>query len=145
MNWKSSEGKSVHLLDREASNHVTRELPSGRRIVLDVEEDEERIYLYSPDGEIEVRIALDENGPVVHLRGARLELEAVEKLAIHCKELAIQADERAELRSGGSIQFHGDEIRLLTSRDIHLNGAFVRLNCPPNVERALEPAPHHGP
>ncbi|MFO0948371.1 MAG: hypothetical protein U1D30_21035 [Planctomycetota bacterium] len=146
MAWNTLERKSpADLLEREETALLARDLPSGRRVVIDLANGEEHIDLYSPRGEMEVRITLGESGPTVSLRGARLEMEAIEKLAIRCKELAIIADEGASLRTGGVLRFEGDEVRFKSIKDIHLNGTFIRLNCPPNVERVLDPPPHQGP
>jgi hypothetical protein len=91
---------------------TTRQLPSGRSVVLRVG-DAEELEVRSPDGEVEVRIVLTPSGPVVRLRGARLELEAAESVDVRCRDFNVRAD----------------EMRVKTDGDIHMNAAVIRLNC----------------
>jgi hypothetical protein len=101
---------------------MERALPSGRKLALRIGSAGEEIEIRSPAGDIEVRIELTDAGPVVSLRGARLELDAAD-VAIRCHDFDVEA-------SG--------EIRAQTAGDIHLNGAFIRLNCTPEGEAAAQ-------
>jgi hypothetical protein len=82
-------------------------LPSGRSVVVRLAGGAEELEIRSPQGEVEVHILLAETGPVVRLRGARLELDAAETVAVNCR--------RFEVRAEG---------------DIRMDGAMIRLNSP---------------
>lgn len=88
-------------------------LPSGRSVIVRVEDSEERLEVHSPDGEIELTVVLTDSGPVVRLRGGRLELDGGE-VALRCRNFSVAAEEEIRLRAGG---------------DVHVNGEVVRLNC----------------
>lgn len=102
------------------ANTLERSLPSGRSFSLKADAGGEQLEIRSPAGELEVSIVLGPDGPVVKLRGARLEVDSPE-IALRCKTFDVQASEE--------IRLQGDELRAVTQRDIHLNGAFIRLNC----------------
>jgi len=104
-------------------------LPSGRSVILRVTDAGEDLQIRSPSGEVEVHITLTDDGPVVHLRAARLELEALETVALHCRRLEIDTEESARLHSAGELRLTGQEMRVQTKGDIHLNGEVIRLNC----------------
>lgn len=113
--------------DRE--NPQERLLPSGRSVVLKVDESGEELLVRSPQGEVEVRIVLTEAGPVVKLKGARLELEAVEALSVRCAHFEVDASKGAHIRTNGPAQIDAQEMRVRTDSDIHMNGKVIRLNC----------------
>jgi len=113
----------------EETHSSERTLPSGRSVVLRVDNAREEFEIRSPQGEVEVRITLTEAGPVVTLRGARLELEASDTVAINCRRLEVNTVESTRLTSAGDLRLTGQEMRVQTTGDIHLNGDVIRLNC----------------
>ena len=121
----------------ERPSTLERSLPSGRSFVMRLDDAGEQLEIRSPGGELEVSIVLGPDGPVVRLRGARLEVDSPE-IALRCRTFDVQATSALNLQSQGDLRLKGDEIRALATRDIHLNGAFIRLNCDDN---AAPPAP----
>jgi hypothetical protein len=115
----------------EVDTEVPRQrlLPSGRSIVVKMTKEGEELQVRSPGGEVEVRITLGDNGPVVHLSGASLQLEALDTVAVKCRRLEVNTEESTHLHSGGDLQLTGEEMRVKTKGDIHLNGDVIRLNC----------------
>jgi hypothetical protein len=99
----------------------TRELPSGRSVVLRLDGREE-IEVRSPTGDVEVRIVLTESGPRVQLHAAQLELVSPEAIEVRCKRFAVDTSEGTELRSAGEIQVHAEQ-------DVDVKGKLVKLNC----------------
>jgi hypothetical protein len=107
---------------------IQRQLPSGRSLALRASLSGEEIEIRSPQGELDLRITLTDAGPVVSLRAARLELDAP-AVAVRCQTFAVSASSEVSLSSGGALNLTADELRAKTEHDIHLNGAYVRLNC----------------
>src|SRR5579859_547084 len=62
-----------------------RNLPSGRSVVVRVDGGKEELEVRSPNGDVEVRITLTDAGPVVSVRGARLELESPDAVSVNCR------------------------------------------------------------
>ena len=104
-------------------------MPSGRYVVVRLIGADEDLQVRSPVGEVEVSITLSDRGPVVRLCATRLELEALDTLALRCRRLEVNAEECAHLDSAGDFQITGQEVRVQATGDIHLNGDVVRLNC----------------
>lgn len=100
-------------------------LPSGRSVVLRVGEAPEELEIRSPRGELEVRITLTDEGPVVQLRGARVEVEAADTLAVSCRRFDLRTTETAHLSSAGDIEITGREMRVLTEGDVHMTGDII--------------------
>jgi hypothetical protein len=59
------------------------------------------------------------------MRGARVEVDSPD-VAFKCRTFDVQAS--------GGVRVQADEVRAETKHDIHLNGAFIRLNCTPEGE-----------
>jgi phage gp45-like len=96
-------------------------LPSGRSVIVRVHGGAEELEVRSPAGAVEVRITLGEDGPVIHLSAARLELAAADIVAVRCR--------RFDVRAEAGLRLSGQEMHVQTEDDIHLNGKVIRLNC----------------
>jgi hypothetical protein len=106
-----------------------RRLPSGRSIVVKVAGDGEELEIRDAEGQLELSVSLTAEGPVVRLRGGRLELDAADTVALRCRRFELQTSESTELLSSGAVRITGQELRVKTEDDIHLNGQVIRLNC----------------
>jgi hypothetical protein len=100
----------------------SRDLPSGRSVVVRVSGVAEEIEVRSASGDVEVRITLTDAGPVVQLRGANLQLEAPESVELKCKRLFVHTSEATNMQSAGEINIHADG-------DMDLRGKVLKLNC----------------
>lgn len=109
----------------------TRVLPSGRLVVVRTTADGEELEVRVPDGRVEVHIVLTAAGPVVRLTAARLELASADTVAVRCRRFDVDASEGVRLASGGGVEITGQELRVRTRDDIHMNGDVIRLNCDP--------------
>jgi len=89
-----------------------RELPSGRSVIVKFANGQEQLEVRNPDGFVEVHIVLSDQGPIVRLRGAKLELQSTEELSIQCKKFAVQAEESASVQSSGPVRVNGEMIYL---------------------------------
>ena len=80
-----------------------------------VEDDGETLEVISPSGDVEVGIRLTPEGPVLKLRGARLE---------------IASDEVLELRAGAGVAVQSDaDIQFRSEGQTHIDGDWVNINC----------------
>ena len=98
-------------------------------MVVKVTGDSEELEIRDAEGKVEVSVSLTADGPVVRVRGGRLELDAADTVAVRCRRFEVQTSESAELSSSGKVRITGEELRVKTEDDIHLNGQVIRLNC----------------
>ena len=106
-----------------------RRLPSGRSVVMRAVQGQEELEIRTAEGELEVRITLTEAGPVIQLRGARLEVESPDAVLFHCRQFEVHAAERLDLQSGGDAGIMARELRVKTEGDVRIDGEVIRLNC----------------
>jgi hypothetical protein len=105
-----------------------RDLPSGRSVIVRLDGGKEELEVRSPQGEVEVRITLTDAGPVISLRGARLELDAADAVAVNCRKFEVNSSEATTLSSAGAVQITGNEMNVETTDDIRLKGKIIHLN-----------------
>jgi hypothetical protein len=102
------------------------QLPSGRQIVVRIEETTERLEIRSPQGDVEVSLELTDRGPVLKLSGVRLDIHATDTVALNCKDFRIRTSETFAVDSGGRVEFK-------SRGDTSIDANWLNLNC---VERA---------
>jgi len=98
-------------------------------VVVKVAGDCEELEIRDAEGQVEVCVSLTADGPVVRIRGGRLELDAADTIAVRCRRFEVQTAESTELSSAGDLRITGQELKVQTREDIHLNGKVIRLNC----------------
>jgi hypothetical protein len=104
-------------------------LPSGRSVCVTTDDQREQIEVRSPQGEVEVRIVMTEDGPVLSLRGARLEIDSTDSVALRCKRFEVQASEGIALQGGDvDVRSTGD-IHTQSTGQTFIDGDYVNLNC----------------
>ena len=107
-----------------------RQLPSGRSVIVSAEAGREAIEIRSANGEMEIRIALTDQGPVLQLRGARLQIDSTDTVAVNCRDFEINASNGIKLASGGDIDIvNAGETRMKTQGSTWIDADFVNLNC----------------
>jgi hypothetical protein len=115
---------------------IPRPLSSGRQVRLHpgAGPGSDLLQIIAPNGEAEVEIVLTAEGPVVRVRGGELRMESSRSI---------------DLQAAGPVRITAEELRVRTTRSVHLNGETIRLNCDedgnPVVPQALPaPAAPHG-
>jgi len=70
------------------------------------------IQLRAPDGNVELSIRITQEGPVLSLSGARVELVAEDTLELSAPDIAIRAGRRLDLTANADVVVRGMPIRL---------------------------------
>jgi len=97
------------------------ELAGGRSVTVSSGDGGETVEFRADGGEVELRIKMTAEGPVVQLTGARVEINAAESIAMQCKEFTVKASEKMALGSEGTIDLESAEDMVLRGKLIHLN------------------------
>jgi hypothetical protein len=117
-------------------------LPSGRTVLVRVDGRGEAIEVRSATGEMELRIALTDQGPVLSLRGARLEIDAADTVAVNCRRFEVRTTGGVMLDAAGDIALRsGAETQLRSAGDTYIDGQMVKLNCQDRAKYPDAPAP----
>lgn len=112
---KQGEGSVVEL--PRSTEEV--ELRGGRSLAVD---DGRTVDLRAPDGTVEIRIEITDDGPVLRAEGV--------KLAMSAEHLSLHGSESVEIESEGTLAVRSrDETRVESSEgDVRVEGKLIHLN-----------------
>lgn len=119
MSAKSEE--DLEELSEETSDRREIYLQDGRTLRVEPSGTGELVEIRSSSGQVELRIKLTEDGPVLQMESARLQLKASEAVEIESKRVEIRATETVQLASK-------DEIKVDAEGDVRVNGKTIWLN-----------------
>ena len=103
--YPDTTGQVLNMESQVLQNPVSaqlRALPSGRSVVLKVGDGGEEMEIRSPDGDVEVRITLTDQGAVVSLRGGQLQMQAADAITMNCRRLEVLTTEGTALGSAAT-------------------------------------------
>jgi hypothetical protein len=126
----SKKADVINLERLEGKKAETKEvqLDSGRYILIRSGEQEELLEIIER-GQVVVTVRLTDEGPVVTVQGAHLELKSIETLALEAKEVKIKAEEKASIESMGSMKIDSSEkMDIHSDKDIRVAGKIIHLN-----------------
>ena len=126
----SKKADVINLERLEGKKAETKELQldSGRYILIRSGEQEELLEIIER-GQVVVTVRLTDEGPVVTVQGAHLELKSIETLALEAKEVKIKAKEKASIESMGSMKIDSSEkMDIHSDKDIRVVGKIIHLN-----------------
>lgn len=105
------------------------QLESGRQVMVHSSEKDELIEIAESDGEIIIKVRMTDDGPVISVSGAHLELKSTETIALEAKKIKIQAEEEFVVESKGSLEIDSSKkIGIQSGDDIRVVGKMIYLN-----------------
>ena len=112
-----------------SENNVHCDLPSGRQLAIQVDGDREQLVLVGLDGAVELQVVLSEDGPVLRMPTARVELAGAEELLLAARRLHLKGEESVQVSSGGNLDLNSvGETSLTAEEDMHVKGKIIYLN-----------------
>jgi len=126
---KKAEVINLERSEEEKSTKKSLQLDSGRQVLVHSDEKGELLEILERGGKAVVTVRLTDEGPVVTVQGAHLELKATETLALEAKEVKIKAQEIASVESKGSLKIDSsDKMDIHSHDDIRVVGKIIHLN-----------------
>ena len=84
-------------------------LADGRKLIVS---DGHLVEIRNESGMVEIRIQLTEQGPVLQVEAARMQLKASESVQIESKKIELKSEEGTEIESEGDVRVRGKMIYL---------------------------------
>ena len=109
----------------------TRELylREGRTLTVAARGAEELIEIRAASGQVEVRIVMTEQGPVLQMEAVRLQLKAAEAVEVETKQFTVKAQEAVTLASEGEVKLtSAGETKVEAEGDVRVVGKLIHLN-----------------
>lgn len=102
------------------------ELPEGR--TLEVTEGD-LVEVRAASGQLELRIRLTEDGPVLELESVRLKLTAAESVDVECEDFNVTARSSVGIAAQSAISVSGKaDVRVDAEGEVHVTGEIIHLN-----------------
>ena len=126
----SKKADVINLERLEGKKAAAKELQlDSRRCILIRSSEKEDLLEIIERGEVVVTVRLTDEGPVVTVQGAHLELKSTETVTLEAKEIKIKAEEKTSIESMGSLKIdsskkmdiHSDDDIRVVAKIIHLN------------------------
>jgi hypothetical protein len=105
----------------ETSDRRELYLRDGRTLSVENAGTGELVEIRSSSGQVELRIKLTEEGPVLQMESVRLQLKASEAVEIESARVEIKATETLQLASDNEIKVDG-------AGEVRVNGKMIFLN-----------------
>jgi hypothetical protein len=119
---------SMERLEDKKAAAKRLQLDSRRYILIRSKEKEELLEIVE-GGQVVVTVKLSDEGPVVTVQGAHLELKSTETIALEAKEEKIKAQEKTSIESMGSLNIDSSEkMDIHSNDDIRVVGKIIYLN-----------------
>jgi phage gp45-like len=114
---------------KEELKHLTEEttdrrelyLRDGKTLSVETAGSDELVEIRSSSGQVELRIKLTEDGPVLQMESVRLQLKATESVEIESKRIELKATETLQLSSD-------HEVKVDAEGEVRVNGKMIYLN-----------------
>jgi phage gp45-like len=117
MSAKSKEDQRAE----EAADRREIYLREGRTLSVESSGTGELVEIRSSSGQVELRIKLTEDGPVLQLDSVRLQIKATEAVEIASKRVEITASEAVQVTSD-------NEVKVDAAGEVRVNGKMIYLN-----------------
>jgi phage gp45-like len=109
----------------------TREvyLREGRTLKVTAQGGEELVEIRAASGQVELRIRLTEQGPVLQMEAVRMTLKAAETVEIDAKQVALKGQESVTIASQGELKLASTgETKVESESDVRVVGKAIHLN-----------------
>ncbi len=104
-------------------------LRDGRTLTVAGAGTEELVEIRASSGQLEVRIKMTEQGPVLQMESVRIQLKASESVDVEAKQFNVRTAEGMALESQGAIKIAGEaDVRVDAKGEVHVNGKMIYLN-----------------
>jgi len=127
----SKKAEVINLEPSEAKQSKQRnlQLDSGRQVQVHSDEKGELLEIVERGGEVVMAVRLTDEGPIVSVQGARLELKSTESIALEARKVTIKAEEQAVVKSEGSLDIGSSKkMGIKSGDDIRVVGKMIYLN-----------------
>ena len=116
-----SEEELEQEVEEETSDRREIYLREGRTLSVEQSGSGELVEIRGSSGQVELRIKLTEEGPVLQMDSVRLQLKATEAVEIESKRVEIRATEAVKVASD-------NEVKVEAEGEVRVNGKMIYLN-----------------
>ncbi len=107
----------------------TLDLQNARTLTVTPAEDHDLVEIRGAEGQLELRVKLTPDGPILQMESVRISLKAAESVNVQCKNFEVRATESVDLHSDSTMQLSGQaDVRVNANGDVIVKGEKIYLN-----------------
>lgn len=107
----------------------TLDLQNAKTLTITPAGDHDLVEIRGADGQLELRVLLTPEGPVLQMESVRISLKAAESVNVECKTFEVRATESIDLHSDSTMQLSGQaDVRVNANGDVIVKGEKIYLN-----------------
>lgn len=92
-------------------------------------EEGDLVEIHANGGQLELRIRLTPDGPVLQMESVRISLKAAENVDVNCKNFEVRATESVDLHSDGGMRLSGQaDVKIDSAGNVIVKGEMIYLN-----------------
>lgn len=115
--------------EEEVADERTVYLNHGRTLAIASEPTSEIIEIRASSGQVELRVRMTEDGPVLQLDAVKLEVNAESSVAIACQSFSVEAEESVNIASKAGLRVQSqEELQIESKGDVRVAGEKIWLN-----------------
>jgi hypothetical protein len=104
-------------------------LDQGRSVAVGREGAHQVVEFRDAGGQLELRVKLTEEGPVLVMEGMKVQVNAAESFSVKCKDFNVEAEGETLIASKGELRITSEgEMNLDSPDDIRVRGKIIWLN-----------------
>ncbi len=108
---------------------TTLPLQHERTLSHTAEGENDILEIHSPSGQVELRVKLTPEGPVLLMESVRLQLKATESIDVESKSFTVRTTESIDLHSDSTMHLTGQaDIQVNAQGDVVVKGEKIYLN-----------------
>lgn len=104
-------------------------LDQGRSVAVNRDGAHQVVEFRDAGGQLELRVKLTEEGPVLVMEGMKVQVNATESFSVKCKEFNVEAEGETIIATKGELKIRSDgEMNIDSPDDIRVRGKIIYLN-----------------
>ena len=115
--------------ESESTDERTMYLEHGRTLAVASAGTSQIIEVRASSGQVELRVRMTEDGPVLQLDGVKLEVNSDSSIAMQCESFSVQARSSVDIASEGQMQMRSEgEMKVESVAEVRVRGEKIWLN-----------------
>lgn len=105
------------------------DLQHDRKLTVTPSDEGDLVEIRSAGGQIELRVRLTPEGPVLQMESVRLSLKSAGNVDVACKNFEVRASEGVDVHSDGGMQLSGQaDVKVDSAGNVVVKGEKIFLN-----------------
>lgn len=105
------------------------DLQNDRTLTVTPSEEGDLVEIHAAGGQLELRIRITPEGPVLQMESVRLSLNASKSVDVNCESFEVRATDSVDIHTDGTMQLSGKaDVKVDAAGNVIVKGEMIYLN-----------------